>query len=210
MKAFNQAYWTVVHLPFHIALVLLSEGASQWAVWWRAMESFSEAEGKLLESVEDSIGSEHTSDVVKALQKTTYSILEEYGSDILDGGKDADDLEETFKKLKDNIPDDYWSDTDDSSDKILEMWAEGYAAISSTVINAISDAFDISVIEEEKSTVSAAWDEEEREAVGRTAKRLWLIVRRPDSMRLLTGGSLANPFNSLFTHFWPQAWSSSC
>ncbi len=35
----RQLVWTMLHFPFHLALTLFVEGASQFMIWWKIMES---------------------------------------------------------------------------------------------------------------------------------------------------------------------------
>ena len=175
MKTTHQAYWTMIHLPFHIALVLLAEGGSQWAVWWRAMESFKAAEVKIDESVTKAMETLSTSEVVDALMTTAKEILYKYGSDVKEGGEDATRLSEAQTNIL-RIPDSFWGETWDEKDPVLLNWASNYLAVTGTVMNAIADAFDLSVPTEESSSDDNGWEHPELQALAMTTSRLELIV----------------------------------
>lgn len=175
MSAVTQSLWTIVHLPFHIALVLLSEGTTQWAVWWRAVESFRAAQHRLFDSVQEARKSLDTSEVVEALQETAEKILKRYGSDVSEGGEDAEALEDAFEEIGD-ISDSFWA-TMPATDPDYPTWIENYVTVSSTVFNAISDAFDISVeSEEDAATAANSTVNPELQAVEKTGERLVLVV----------------------------------
>lgn len=194
MKASQQAYWTIVQLPFHISLVLLSEGGSQWDVWWRALESFHDAKTQLTDPLQ-----EKAMECTKTCM-TTSGVVDEL-------------LDKAFSALG-KIPDQFWDGgVTNSSDPNYDNYLSGSATVLSTVMNAISDAFDISVDEKmnpasptdwngagfntfgipahDQATpvTSTDWDKAELAAVDRTVKRLLLIVSTPTvlaQIRVLT------------------------
>lgn len=185
MKAVHQAYWAVIHLPFHIALVLLSEGSSQWDVWWRAIEAYRDAKEKLKEVTEETADDTmSTSSIVEALRDKAFEILEKYGADTDEGGPDMRSLNEAFSTLG-RIPDEFWDEgMEDSSNPSYESYLEGSTTVVSTVMNAISDAFEVSVEDNAKTVAPTEWDTAEIEAVERTTQRLVLIVSVPQESTL--------------------------
>ncbi|KAH6981682.1 bacterial low temperature requirement A protein-domain-containing protein [Ilyonectria sp. MPI-CAGE-AT-0026] len=177
MGALNQAFWTIIHLPFHVALVLLAEGSSQWVLWWRAIESFRGAEAKLRKNTLEAIATNSTAKVVHALNTTANQILYKYGSEIAEGGDDAKPLNQTLTKIL-NIPDSFWSEAPwEETDSTYQIWANTYTKISNIIIHAIGDAFGLSVEKDSKTKSLDAneLDRAELEAVRSTADRLVLI-----------------------------------
>lgn len=178
MKATHQTYWTMIHLPFHIALVLLAEGGSQWAVWWRGMEAFSDASTKIEEAVVEAVDeSLSTSEIVDELMNTARDLLSKYGSDVDEGGQDANRLADAARNLL-KIPDSFWTESTDPTDPNFINWSKNYLSVTTTVMNAIADAFDLSV-EQEKSEKGTDPEFPELEALAMTGKRLRLIVSGP-------------------------------
>lgn len=178
MGALNQAFWTIIHLPFHVALVLLAEGSSQWVLWWRAIESFRGAEAKLRKNVLEATETNSTVKVVHALNTTANQILYKYGSEIAEGGDDAKPLNQTLTKIL-NIPDSFWSEAPwEETDSTYQIWAGAYTKVSNIIIHAIGDAFGLSVEKDSKTKSLDAneLDRAELEAVRSTADRLVLIV----------------------------------
>lgn len=178
----TQAYWALIHLPFHIALVLLAEGGNQWVVWWRSLEAFHMAGDKLDSVAVDAINTGKTAQVVDALKEAAKKILKDYGASIEDEDGDTKYLNKALDTIS-KIPDQFWNQTNPpSSDPNYKSWVESYLTISSTVLNTVSDAFGISVEMDEKPN---SGDENmgtmELEAVNMTITRLRLIVSSPFS-----------------------------
>ena len=73
MSKRHQVWWASLHLPFHIALVLLVEGANKLFIWWRVRESAATA-AQLLDNL---VAKGDTSEAVaKKLWKTVKKYLE--------------------------------------------------------------------------------------------------------------------------------------
>lgn len=174
MNASHQALWTIIHLPFHIVLVLLAEGGSQWAVWWRAMEAFQEASTKMRANVFEAAESLSTSKVVDELMETVKDILKKYGSDVLKGGEDAARLAAAAAELRE-IPDSFWSQDWGSANPQFAKWSKNFLLVASTVMNAIADAFDLSVVDD-KQPEGTDPGFPELQALSMTGRRLELIV----------------------------------
>lgn len=181
MTPWRHAAWTLIHLPFHAVLVLLSEGSSQWAVWWRAIESYREVEAKLEASVNDSIAdgdSTRSSKVAEALKDTAYSIMKKYGSDPEDGSKNSKDLDTAFDDIK-GLPSSFWDqEMKNSSDPNYRTWVDSYLGISRTTMNSVSKAFGLSS-EDKKDSGATDWKSAELAAVNSTSVRLHTIVSLP-------------------------------
>lgn len=41
LRSWRQGFWVLVHFPFHVALLLFVEGATQFVVWWKAVSFLS-------------------------------------------------------------------------------------------------------------------------------------------------------------------------
>ncbi|KAK7216076.1 hypothetical protein V2G26_004079 [Clonostachys chloroleuca] len=177
MTPWRHAAWTLIHLPFHAVLVLLSEGSSQWAVWWRAIESYREVEAELEASVNDSIAdgdSTRSSKVAEALKDTAYSIMKKYGSDPEDGSKNSQDLDTAFDDIK-GLPSSFWDqEMKNSSDPNYRTWVDSYLGISRTTMNSVSKAFGLSS-EDKKDSGATDWKSAELAAVNSTSVRLHTI-----------------------------------
>ncbi|CAG9976777.1 unnamed protein product [Clonostachys byssicola] len=177
MTPWRHAAWTLIHLPFHAVLVLLSEGSSQWAVWWRAIESYGEVEAKLEASVNDNIangGSTRSSKVAEALKDTAYSIMKKYGSDPEDGSNNSQDLDAAFDDIK-GLPSSFWDrGMKNSSDPNYRTWVDSYLGVSRTTMNSVSKAFGLSS-EDKKDSSTTDWKSAELAAVNSTSVRLHTI-----------------------------------
>ncbi|CAH0057568.1 unnamed protein product [Clonostachys solani] len=180
MAPWRHAIWTFLHLPFHAVLVLLAEGSSQWAVWWRAIEAYREAEYKLQKSVTNSLSnttaSSISSAVADSLKSTSYYLMKKYGTDMEDGSKNTNDLDAIFDEIS-KLPKTLWTqDIEDSTDADVQSWIDDYLGISRAVINSISEAFGLSVeASSKKSGASASWEDAELAAIEATNRRIGTI-----------------------------------
>lgn len=183
MAPWRHAIWTFLHLPFHAVLVLLAEGSSQWAVWWRAIEAYREAEYKLQKSVTNSLSnttaSSISSAVADSLKSTSYYLMKKYGTDMEDGSKNTNDLDAIFDEIS-KLPKTLWTqDIEDSTDADVQSWIDDYLGISRAVINSISEAFGLSVeASSKKSGASASWEDAELAAIEATNRRIGTIVSK--------------------------------
>lgn len=71
MSKRHQVWWASLHLPFHIALVLLVEGANKLFIWWRVRESAASAEKSLYSLVVQG-------DTSEAVAKKLWKVIKKY------------------------------------------------------------------------------------------------------------------------------------
>lgn len=177
MNVIKQAVWTAIHLPFHVALVLLSEGSSQWGLWWRAMEAFKSAEKYVRAATKEAIeDTGETSAVVEAMDKVVRKMFKQYGADTDEGSENIEGLDEALDLIK-SLPDSFWTD-DDPSESLMGKWVRGYGTAITTVINSISDAFGLhyETKDEGGEGQSTSIIEAELAAIKETTNRLILVV----------------------------------
>ncbi|KAH7305207.1 bacterial low temperature requirement A protein-domain-containing protein [Stachybotrys elegans] len=176
MPVIHQAFWTIIHLPLHIALVLLVEGGSQWSVWWRAIEAFRETQNHLFSSMTEAMTSEKTSAVADALRTTATHILKQYGGYVDEDLNLSVILDEAIDSLM-MVPDSFWGNPHaETSPEVYRIWYEAYTTISSLTMTQISDVFELDVDESKQfSSLEYAWDAAEQEAIKRTLDGLLLL-----------------------------------
>ncbi|KAI1818370.1 bacterial low temperature requirement A protein-domain-containing protein [Poronia punctata] len=109
LTGFRQALWTLIHLPFHIVLLLFSEGASQFIQWWKISESIFYARDKITHGTAaisfDGVAEEDfTQTVVAGLQDTVQDIWAKYAPSYIDSQDAIDSILDDISK----IPNDYW------------------------------------------------------------------------------------------------------
>ncbi|KAI1776616.1 hypothetical protein F4818DRAFT_354516 [Hypoxylon cercidicola] len=142
-----QVWWTSLHLPFHIALTLLLEGANQCIVWTRVTESATEAVEKVVKAAQDVIADDPTSQKVSdSIKDVIEPFLEKY--------EPIDPLEawESVRHLLANIasiPDSFWEDPDEST---KEEFNADTTELLNTMVNAVYNAFEIAPPEDDKPT----------------------------------------------------------
>ncbi|KAI6080954.1 hypothetical protein F4821DRAFT_250381 [Hypoxylon rubiginosum] len=142
-----QVWWTSLHLPFHIALVLLLEGANQCIVWARVFESATEAIEKVVKAAEDVLASSPTSqEVSDSIKDVIEPFLKKYQpADVIDTMASVSELLNHIAE----IPNSFWNDPDDET---REHFDDDTAELLNTMINAVYNAFEIKAPEEESST----------------------------------------------------------
>ncbi|KAI4599749.1 hypothetical protein KJ359_001485 [Pestalotiopsis sp. 9143b] len=149
MSTQHQVWWASLHLPFHIALVLLLEGSNQFVIWARVEESVAVAIDKLL-SVTDKLPDEPTSDQVsQALGDVVKPFITKYQpADVLEAWQGVN------RSLSDiaALPDTFWTEESSETDPNYEHWMNEVQELLYTMVNAIYNAFGIEAeIEKETS-----------------------------------------------------------
>ncbi|KAK8874039.1 bacterial low temperature requirement A protein-domain-containing protein [Apiospora arundinis] len=149
MSKRHQVWWAGLHLPFHIALVLLVEGTNQFIIWWRISESIDIASHKLLDL--DKV--EPTSDaVVKELTKRVYYWLEKYPPpNILDAYQGVNTTLAHIKEL----PNSFWNSTDiPDTDPSSIQWSKDVSELYLTMVSGIFNNFGVEAPETEEKKSS--------------------------------------------------------
>ncbi|KAJ4186584.1 hypothetical protein NW767_012549 [Fusarium falciforme] len=108
MSPIKTAIWTILHLPYHIAIVLTVEGSGQWITWRRTWEAMGEAlislDTGFAQGVSSGKGGQGVYDaVIAALNKSyeTYTF----------SAKTVFSMIEELGKIQ-AIPDSYWESFD--------------------------------------------------------------------------------------------------
>ncbi|KAI1460386.1 hypothetical protein F4805DRAFT_417368 [Annulohypoxylon moriforme] len=149
MSKRHQVWWTSMHLPFHIALVLLLEGASQFVVWARIVESTNSVISKVLETEQKALTSDPTSEEVsKSLGDLVIPFLTKYQP--LDVIETMKSVNETLEEIAD-MPDSFWNSDPSPDDSTLEHYLNDLAELTNTMINAVYNAFGFNPPEEQES-----------------------------------------------------------
>ncbi|CAI6095958.1 unnamed protein product, partial [Clonostachys chloroleuca] len=155
MKAPTLALWLLFHLPFHLVLILLSEGTGQWGIMWRASESFNEIADQMNDAV-DKCNS--TAELGSKLQDLTSNIMSLYGAD---SGSDITLVQDSVTKIK-NLPDSVMLD-DSASSPLLNATSTilttlGKAVLKSYYITTSKDSGDLSAEDSNKKAIDEASD----------------------------------------------------
>ena len=135
--------WVVLHLPFHIALVLLVEGGNQFIVWRRALEAIGTAASSLEDAARGFQGVFDTSEIVGRIRWLVVGLLRAYEpSNEIETWKQVN---ETFEDME-GIPDEFWEVYSQLSEQhpTKKRWLDDIAKLISAVFNGINNAFEIS------------------------------------------------------------------
>ncbi|KAL7627936.1 hypothetical protein AAE478_002131 [Parahypoxylon ruwenzoriense] len=170
MSKRHQVWWTSLHLPFHIALTLLLEGANQFIVWARITESTQAAIDKVVQAQFNLPENFSSQDISDALKNVVEPFLKKYQpADVIETWES---VRETLADIA-SIPDSFWREDTPSDDSIEKEWVNDVYELINTMINAVYNAFEIEAPEgEEKGTKDEHW---QSEAVVAVARRFILV-----------------------------------
>ncbi|KAJ4319634.1 hypothetical protein N0V84_006270 [Fusarium piperis] len=142
MSPIRQALWTILHLPFHIAIVLTVEGSGQWITWQRTWEAINEAvlsvTTGLTKALDSGMGGQ---DLVKELAGALDKTYETYTFSV----KTVNTMNSELAKLAE-FPDSVWKSfaTNLDANNLTAndtAIAESLATIYSSLMNAISNTY---------------------------------------------------------------------
>ncbi|KAI0172162.1 bacterial low temperature requirement A protein-domain-containing protein [Hypoxylon sp. FL1284] len=150
-----QVWWTSLHLPFHIALILLLEGANQCIVWARVSESATAALQKVISAVTKVLNNDPTSQQVSdSLKNQIDPFLKEYPpADVLDTSESVNNLLAHIA----NFPDSVWAHPESDTQ---EHFNSDVTELLNTMISAVYNAFDIAPPEDANPTKAEHWQSE--------------------------------------------------
>lgn len=153
----RQMLWVSWHLPFHVALVLLLEGANQFIAWSQALQSIKSAAQSIVDITHELPSSPSTKEVVQALNETVTEFLESYPPE--DEVAAWEDVERTYKSLL-TLPNSFWAESGQLANNDPEMvrWLNGTRDLAQTVFNGIFASFSLAAPadEPESSDVQSA------------------------------------------------------
>ncbi|KAI8965558.1 hypothetical protein F5Y11DRAFT_294853 [Daldinia sp. FL1419] len=169
MSRRHQVLWTAVHLPFHIALTLLVEGANQFIVWARILETSNAAVAKVV-SLQTQFVDMTSEEVSEKLSSLIKPFLKKYPpADILET---MDSVNETLEHIAD-IPNSFWKEDSHPDNSTLNHYRNDLIELTNTMLNAVYNAFEIDPPEEEENGPKPEyWQSEAATAV---AKRFRLV-----------------------------------
>lgn len=166
----HQVWWASCHLPFHISLVLLLEGASQFVIWFRILEDVEKASSNLLGAAKMASG-QTASTAVKAYEDVVYKWLKKYPP--------AEPIEtytlvaKAFENLK-SLPDAFYTGKSVAAEQ-ADKYTNNILDLIATLTNSIFYAFKISAYkssDDEPNTLESI----ELKSTMAISKRFVLIV----------------------------------
>ncbi|KAK9800079.1 hypothetical protein SCARD494_01872 [Seiridium cardinale] len=146
LSGWRQLTWTIFHFPFHVALLLFMEGATQFMVWWRVHEVETDAGHQFNSLIERLSGTDVTitSNLISdELNKTIASIWETYTPTYTLTFERVDSLLLDIR----SIPESFWASGANEYPDIANEWAYDideliYAVVNSLFVNFKIDPFD--------------------------------------------------------------------
>lgn len=166
----HQVWWASCHLPFHISLVLLLEGASQFVIWFRILEDVQKAALSVLGAAKMASG-ETAENAVKAYEEVVYKWLKKYPP--------AEPIETyklvatAFKNLK-SLPDAFYAGSSVAAEQ-ADRYTTNMLDLIATLTNSIFYAFKISAYKSDDDEPNTLETIELRSSMA-ISKRFVLIV----------------------------------
>ncbi|KAL6876815.1 hypothetical protein J3F83DRAFT_769859 [Trichoderma novae-zelandiae] len=148
----RQMLWVSWHLPFHVSLVLLLEGANQFIAWSQALQSIKSAAQSIVDITHELSSNPTTKEVVATLNETVTELLKSYPPE--DEVAALDDAERTYKSLL-ALPDSFWNESGrlPNNDPEMVRWLNGTRDLAQTVFNGIFASFSLAApVDEPPST----------------------------------------------------------
>ncbi|VUC23002.1 unnamed protein product [Clonostachys rosea] len=170
-----QAFWTILHLPFHAILVLMAEGSTQWGVWWRALEAFSEISDKMEESVKNNLSSQSSKQVALSLYNEASRTMNLYGIDTTELNKYTYGVNASLARMS-RLPNTFWTGTENVDEAHAEAFIDSFLGVTRPVLNSVLKAFTLNdehALQKEGDTTS--WHDAKDEVDSMIAKRLHLV-----------------------------------
>ena len=150
----RQQIWSILHLPFHLSLVLFMQGFTQFLIWSKIITQLHSA-FDTADPTEYLVQNPNvtTTAVTEFLNTTTRQFLRDYPT-VIDGTWAT--LNQSIHNIS-NIPDNFWpsfatlalSDNDtvpDSMKNNFDQFAYSVLVIGSTLVNSVFSTFGISLI----------------------------------------------------------------
>jgi hypothetical protein len=178
----RQMFWVSWHLPFHVALVLLLEGANQFIAWSQALQSIKSAAQSIVNIKHELSSNPTTKEVVRILNETVTELLESYPPE--DEVAALDDVERTYKTLL-TLPDSFWNVSGQLANNDPEMvrWLNGTRDLAQTVFNGIFASFSLASSAEEPDSTDVQSATEA--AYLATAHKFGTVVSSASSLQFL-------------------------
>ncbi|RYP46027.1 hypothetical protein DL768_007707 [Monosporascus sp. mg162] len=143
--------WSLAHFPFHLALVLIMEGGTQFVVWWKIVESIDYVSNQFLiafRMAEADTGSGIASSMVRHLNDTINLIWEQYPRDLLVSHFHRERLLEIIGGFDDTYLRGFPTPESMEADPTHQDFTDAFRALKVTTLNSILRNFNIEAIED--------------------------------------------------------------
>ncbi|KAK3345802.1 hypothetical protein B0T25DRAFT_633497 [Lasiosphaeria hispida] len=169
-------FWSIAHFPFHLALVLIMEGATQFVVWWKIVELIDYVSNEFLFAfrlAESDTSTNIAASMVHHLNDTVNYIWAQYPRDLLVSHFHREQLLKTIGGFKDAHLRDFPTPDKLEGNPEFQPFIEAFRALKITTLNSILKNFNIEEISD------AGWQDHpetyEQHAFDDAAKRFDLV-----------------------------------
>ncbi|KAM7192565.1 hypothetical protein V8F20_008774 [Naviculisporaceae sp. PSN 640] len=168
--------WTLAHFPFHLALVLVMEGATQFVVWWKIVELIDYVSDRFLSAFRLAEADTRTNiadSMVLHLNTTVNEIWEQYPRDLLVSHFHREELLKIIGDFKDSALRGFSTPDGLEGNAEFQNFTDAFRALKVTTLNSILKNYGIEEIED------AGWQDHpetyEQHAFDDAAKRFNMV-----------------------------------
>ena len=184
LPALRQQLWAFMHFPFHLALVLFMEGATQFVVWWKVLEienALSNTIGDALDKAGSTINK--TSEIVDLLDNTITPFLTLYPPTYTDSVIALNEVRGNIS----TFPDSYWqTNFTDLEDPRLQPLIGNLTLLWDTLDNILLTKFKIDLTEDvaKSAPANASMEALQNQISDESWQRFNLVVRTTNRPKL--------------------------
>ena len=149
-------FWIIFHFPFHLALVLVMEGATQFVIWWKVVELIGFVSSQFLEAfrlAEQEGANGIAEHMVLHLNSTINYIWDLYPRDLLVSHFHRNKLLETIGNFSDDHLKNYPTPEEMERQPSHHDFTDAFRGLKLTTLNSILQNFNI------ESIADAGWDD---------------------------------------------------
>ncbi|KAM5348005.1 hypothetical protein ACJ41O_007829 [Fusarium nematophilum] len=154
LPAVRQAAWSILHFPFHLALVLFMQGFTQFVIWSKIVDEINNLDLGTFWTSTEQIAQATSKNVSERLSKIIYKFFETYTPTYVTTWNTVD---EALANIS-SIPNDFWPDlatylttgneNDFPDEDSYWTYDDAVTYIDSAMQNALLEAFKIDLVEE--------------------------------------------------------------
>ncbi|GAB1316871.1 Low temperature requirement A [Madurella fahalii] len=144
-------FWSLAHFPFHLALVLIMEGATQFVIWWKIVELIDYVSNEFFfafQMTEAEGGPGIASRMVRHLNDTINVIWEQYPRDLLVSHFHREELLGKIGDFSDEYLTGFPTPEAMAATQTHGEFVEAFRALKVTTLNSILRNFNIEAIED--------------------------------------------------------------
>ncbi|KAI8716194.1 hypothetical protein NCS52_00912500 [Fusarium sp. LHS14.1] len=208
MSPIKTAIWTVLHLPFHIAVVLTVEGCGQWITWRRTMEAIIEALFSLADGLNKGLtagkGGQGVVDALDVALSNTYKTYTFSAKTVITMSQELEKIAGLPESYWESFDIDRFSNNPTANDTAFDS---AYATLQGSLINGVFGTYGLTTSSKAKTQADAASQTDkfrgEEIAMNAVEDRLVMIL----AYVFVAGGAVLLLLSLMHLMQKPKGWS---